>query len=230
MFPTDSGRSSRMRPHKLGATIALGLLTAMPAHAGFFIPKDITKVMVTATPDEQNYEVAYGLRRDLSIATSYNRFEEAAHHGTRWRELITAQAAYLLHRQGDDRGIFNAYLWGGPIAERVRDQAGTRYGAQGGLWVDYETRSLYTRIKLHSFKSSRWQRNEVIAQAMLAPYEADYEDIASWGGLQLKRASGSRTEVTPFVRFFQRNWWVDAGISVDRPHRNNFFLNLMVTF
>jgi hypothetical protein len=89
---------------------------------------------------------------------------------------------------------------------------------------------VYTRVKMHTFKSEHWRRNEVVAQAMLAPYAADYEDVASWGGVQVKRVSGERTEVTPYARFFQRRWWVDAGVSVDRAHRNNFFLNLIYTF
>ncbi|MGL4230718.1 MAG: hypothetical protein ACRCWJ_05055 [Casimicrobium sp.] len=208
--------------------MATVLLTSM-ANAGFFIPKDTTMVMTTLSPDEQNYEVAHGFTRSVSGSVGLTRVQEGSSSAP-WRNIAMAQANYLLYRAGDDKGIFNAYVWAGPLAERLEAASGTRVGGQTGLWLDYETRRIYTRVKLHAFKSERWRRNEVVAQAMVAPYAADYEDIASWGGVQVKRVSGDKTEITPYVRFFQRRWWVDAGVSVDRAHRNNFFFNLMVTF
>lgn len=235
------------------ASIAMGALAYAPsAHAGFFIPKGTTMVMFTASPDEQNYELAYGFDRRVSGALGVTRVKEGGDSAP-WRNVAMAQFSYLLHRQPTADGIFNAYVWAGPIATRLESANSigaasallkhspsepalpapdnkTRIGAQGGLWVDFETRLIYTRLKLHGFKTEDWRRNEVVAQAMLAPYKADYEDIASWGGVQVKRVSGDKTEITPYVRFFQRNWWVDAGISVDRAHRDNFFINLSYTF
>ncbi len=201
------------------------------SHAGFFIPKDTTMVMGTFSPDEQNYELAYGFDRRVSGALGVTRVKEGG-ESSPWRNVAMGQLSYLLHRGSTNDGIFNAYVWGGPIAERLSNTPGakTRGGAQGGLWLDFETRRVYTRVKAHAFKSEGWRRNEVVAQAMFAPYAADYEDIASWGGVQVKRVSGEKTEITPFVRFFQRNWWIDAGVSVDRTHRNNFFLNLIYTY
>jgi hypothetical protein len=223
------------------------------ARAGFFIPKDTTMTMMTLSPDEQNYELAYGFDRRVSGALGVTRVREGGSDAA-WRNIAMGQLAYLAHRQSTEKGIFNVYVWGGPIAQRLERDAPiakaalqnkhaqvnpanvdesahkTQVGAQTGIWIDYETRRIYTRVKVHAFKTEGWRRNEVVAQAMLAPYAADYEDIASWGGVQLKRVSGEKTEITPFVRFFQRRWWVDAGVSVDRAHRNNFFLNLIYTF
>ncbi len=237
------------------ATALIAALSAMAtsSHAGFFIPKDITMLMFTATPDEQNYELAYGIDRRVSGAIVFTRLQQGSNTAPR-RNLATAQLAYLVHRQPTTDGIFNAYLWAGPIATRIdphaprslvepmrkhaADKIGkvstvenkAQIGAQGGLWIDFETRSIYTRVKFHGFKTEDWRRNEVVAQAMLAPYKADYEDIASWGGVQIKRVSGNKTEITPYVRFFQRRWWIDAGVSVDRTHRDNFFFNVSYTF
>jgi hypothetical protein len=235
------------------ALIALMCAMATPTHAGFFIPKNTTMVMFTATPDEQNYELAYGFDRRVSGSVGLTRVKEGGDSAP-WRNVALAQFAYLLHRQPTADGIFNAYVWAGPIATRLESGTSistiqalrkhavdevpastpienkTRLGAQGGLWVDFETRLIYTRVKFHSFKTEGWRRNEVVAQAMLAPYKADYEDIASWGGVQLKRVSGDKTEITPYVRFFQRRWWIDAGVSVDRTHRDNFFFNVSYTF
>ena len=154
--------------------------------------------------------------------------------GKAWRNVWFTQAVYLVKRVSTEDGIGNAYVFGGPIVEQ-REQGGTaRLGAQAGVWADYETRRIYTRIKIHGLKSAggdNWRRNEVVAQAMWAPYAADYEDVASWIGVQGKRVSGERQiELTPYVRFFRKNWWVDAGISADRAHRKDIFVNFMYLF
>lgn len=218
---------TRMHALRVGAVLAT-LIAATTAEAGFFIPKGTTMGMMSLSPNEQNFELSYGFDRRLSGMLGLTRVREG--DAAAWRNVALGQATYLVHRQSTDDGIFNAYVWAGPIAERVEGENKTRLGGQAGVWLDFETRLIYSRIKAHTFKTERWRRNEVVAQGMLAPYKAEYDQIASWGGVQLKRASGESLEVTPYLRFFQRNWWVDAGVSVDRKHRNDFFLNVMYLF
>ena len=225
-----------------GALVSMGLPAA--AHAGFFIPKDNWMSMSTFTPDEINLDLAYGIRRDTSVSLGLTRVREAAADtpsGKAWRNIWFTQAVYLVKRVSTEDGIGNAYVFGGPILQQ-RESGGAGPGAdtrahvggQGGVWADYETRRIYARIKIHGLKSAggdNWRRNEVIAQAMWAPYAADYEDVASWIGVQGKRVSGERQiELTPYVRFFRKNWWVDAGVSVDRAHRKDVFVNFMYLF
>ena len=210
------------------------------AHAGFFIPKDNWMAMSAYTPDEINAELAYGLRRDLSFSIGLTRVREPAtdtQSGTAWRNVWLAQGVYLLNRTPTEDGIANAYVFGGPLVEQRENGGKAHAGISSGLWFDYETRRVYTRLKLHSLKAfsgengQNWRRNEVIAQAMWAPYAADYEDVASWIGVQGKRVSDVRqTEITPYVRFFRKNWWVDAGVSVDAKHRRDVFINFMYLF
>ena len=224
-------------------TVATLVAVSLPvvSHAGFFIPKDNWMAMTTVTPDEINLDLAYGIRRDTSVSVGLTRVREAASASTPfapsgkvWRNVWFTQAVYLVKRVSTEDGIGNAYVFGGPILEQ-REQGGTAHaGAQAGLWADYETRRIYTRIKIHGLKSAggdRWRRNEVVAQAMWAPYAADYEDVASWIGVQGKRVSDERRiEVTPYVRFFRKDWGIDAGFSVDRAHRKDIFVNFMHLF
>ena len=231
-----------------GAAAAVLTLSAMAmsvaAHAGFFIPKDNWMAMTTVTPDEINLDLAYGVRRDTSVSVGLTRVREAAPDtpsGKAWRNVWFTQGVYLVKRVTTEDGIGNAYVFGGPILQQ-RESGGSsmgadtsaRVGGQAGVWADYETRRIYTRIKIHGFKSAggdNWRRNEVIAQAMWAPYAAEYEDVASWIGVQGKRVSRERQiEVTPYVRFFRKNWWIDAGVSVDRAHRKDVFVNFMYLF
>jgi hypothetical protein len=228
----------------MATLVSVGLPVA--AHAGFFIPKDNWMAMTTVTPDEINLDLAYGIRRDTSVSVGLTRVRELAADtpsGKAWRNVWFAQGVYLLKRTSTDDGIANAYVFGGPLLQQ-REAAGrasaggadtsARAGAQAGLWADYETRRIYTRIKIHGLKSAggdRWRRNEVVAQAMWAPYAADYEDVASWIGVQAKRVSDERrVEITPYVRFFKKDWWIDAGFSVDRAHRKDVFINVMHLF
>ncbi len=219
----------------VGTLVSVGLPAA--AHAGFFIPKDNWMAMTTVTPDEINLDLAYGIRRDTSVSVGLTRVREPAADtpsGKAWRNVWFTQGVYLVKRVTTEDGIANAYVFGGPILEKREAGGDAHAGAQAGVWADYETRRIYTRLKIHGLKSAggdRWRRNEVVAQAMWAPYAADYEDVASWVGVQAKRVSDERRiEVTPYVRFFKKDWWIDAGFSVDRAHRKDIFVNFMHLF
>lgn len=228
------------RPKTLAALIAAAGVAAAGvsmapgiAHAGFFIPKDVIMVMGTWTPDERTAELAYGFTRDVSGSIAFVRRLDNL-HGGRHRErtdLVMAQGALLLLRHKTPDGIGNAYVYGGPLAARFARTGDTRYGVHAGLWADYETRWIYTRASHHAYRYASRSRNETVLQGMLAPYAADYDDIASWGGVQLKKKSGqAQVEVTPYLRFFSKRWWIDAGVSVNRQNRNDLFINVMHTF
>jgi hypothetical protein len=237
------------RPRWRSAALSVATLVVMglpaAAHAGFFIPKDNWMAMTTVTPDEINLDLAYGIRRDTSVSVGLTRVREAAADtpsGKAWRNVWFTQAVYLVKRVTTEDGIANAYVFGGPILQQ-RESGGrfaasadtsAHVGAQAGVWADYETRRVYTRLKIHGLKSAggdHWRRNEVVAQLMWAPYAADYEDVASWIGVQAKRVSDERrVEITPYVRFFKKDWWIDAGFSVDRAHRKDIFVNFMHLF
>jgi hypothetical protein len=220
----------------LGAFALCCATQSKPASAGFFIPADVWMAMTTLSPTERNVALAYGFNRNISGSLEWIAVKESdatigrADQTPRWRNLAMVQGAYLMKRLVVDDGIGNAYVFGGPFLQK-RDQADAKLGVAAGVWLDFETRRVYSRLKAHSFRSEAWRRNEVVGQLMWAPYAADYDDIAAWGGVQLKRVSGEKqTEVTPYVRFFQKTWWIDAGVSVNRNNRNDFFLNLMHTF
>lgn len=204
--------------------VAVGL--PVSAHAGFFIPKDSTMVMGMYSPSESIFEVSHGVTRDTSVAIGVGRMTDAQ-RSYRWK-VAHAQVTKLVGRIYHEDGIGNAYVFAGPLAANGNTFDGTRYGVHGGVWADYETRRIYGRISWHGYKNSAFAWNEVVAQGMVAPYLADYEDVASWGGVQVKRRTGEKQmELTPFVRFFKKDWWIDAGVSVNRANRKDVFINVM---
>jgi hypothetical protein len=209
--------------------LALAMLSAR-ASAGFFIPRDITMFMFAASPDSQMAEVTHGVRADLSIAGGQSRYlsdDEGIE-----RRFTTLQANWLVHRSYGADGITNAYLYGGPLLARGSEFDGTHSGLHGGFWADHETRRIYGRLSTHAYHAAGRTQLVTTAQALWAPYAADYEDIATWFGLQAERRSGlsDATQITPLLRIFQRRWWVDVGVSMNREHRGDAFVNVMLLF
>jgi hypothetical protein len=209
--------------------LGVSALCATNATAGFFIPKGTTMAMAMYSPTESMAEIAYGMSRETSVALGVNSMTDAT-RSYRWT-MAQAQVTQLVGRTFTESGIGNAYVYAGPLAARGTTFNGTRLGVHGGVWADYETRRIYARVSWHGYRTSAFAWNATVAQVAVAPYLADYEDIASWGGVQLKRRTGqTQAEVTPFVRFFRKDSWIDAGISVNRANRRDIFINLMHLF
>jgi hypothetical protein len=215
----------------LQAAACFGLCAfALGAHAGLFLPKDTRMAMAMYAPDAQAVELAYGFTRELGGTMGWHRYENDA--GDVRRDYFVLRANYLVFRSYGESGIANAYVMGGPAWARDEASGDERMGAQVGFWADYETRRIYTRFSTLTHWTSAYSQTVNTAQALWAPYAADYEDLATWIGVQVERRNGlsDATQITPLLRLFQRNWWVDAGVSVNDAHRGDVFLNLMFLF
>lgn len=218
--------------------LALAAALPLPASAGFFIPRDVTMFMFSASPDSQMADIAHGVRADLALSAGQSRYRSDDRRID--RHYTTLQGNWLIHRDYGADGITNLYLFGGPLLARSSEFVGagagsgddTRAGLHGGFWADHETRRIYGRLSTHTYLAGGRSQTVTTAQGLWAPYAADYEDIATWLGLQLERRSGltDATQVTPLLRLFQRRWWVDVGVSVNREHRGDAFVNLMLLF
>jgi hypothetical protein len=215
-----------------GALMCASLLAApLATRAGFFIPKDTTMLMGMHSPDAQSLELAHGLTRDWSLMGGYHRYR--SDDLGKDRRFTAVQLSYLLNRTYQSDGVGNLYVFGGPIVAQSKSELDeSKPGWQAGAWGDYETRRIYTRVSIQTHDAGPLRQTVTTGQALWAPYAADYEDIASWIGVQLQRRShlSDVTQVTPMLRFFQRNWWVDAGISANDEHRGDVFINLMLLF
>ena len=218
---------------KILIALAGGILLAGTAHAGLFIPKDTTMVMGMYSPDSKMVEASHGFSRDWSAAVGWHHYEsdDRGDKETIERDFYALRATYLALRSYGE-GIANVYVYGGPALAHSNEFEDDKLGAQVGLWADYETRRIYTRIAIQTHWTSQFTQTVTTVQGLWAPYAADYEDVAAWVGVQLERRNGlsNATQVTPLLRFFQRDWWIDAGVSVNETHRGDVFMNLMILF
>lgn len=143
----------------------------------------------------------------------YNKWEENERdgkdfsvHGPEFNTLI--QRWNLPDGQAN---IFNSS--GAGIAEgdgKTRDAVWTSFLA------DYETRRVFSSYEIRgmaadTISDSVWQR----ARIGIAPYKANYEDIATWFMVQVDDHP-SKTDtfvVTPLVRLFYKSMLVEVGYS-----------------
>lgn len=212
---------------KIGLALAL-LLPLQASYAGLFIPKDMTMIMAMRTGEMTATELSYGLKPNLSMAV--NHFEFTGHHDGISR-YTGVQAAYLLDRHYGTQGIANWYVFGGPVTSTYMN-ADSKNGAQGGLWFDYETLRIYTRVSAQRFLVHQREQSVYTAQALWAPYAAEFGEVASWVGVQAMRDSmqTGQTALTPMLRFFERSWWLDIGVKANTERRGDLFMNVMFLF
>ena len=97
------------------------------------------------------------------------------------------------------------------------------------LLADYETRRVFFSYEPRvmyaaNIEKSFWQR----AQAGFAPYLADYEQLNTWLMIKVDHhpAKNDHFVVTPFIRFFYKTYWLEAGYSSN----NHVMVNWTVQF
>ena len=139
------------------------------------------------------------------------------------RDIPSVQANFLVKRWNLPDAQGNVFAWGGLGSAHGFDSRGSFGGVatpQAGVQADYETRSVYASAKQEWFRSSRFSNGVSTVQLGLAPYEHDYDELATWFVVQLRRYQGGilpgKTEVIPMLRLFKGNFWIEAGANRER--------------
>jgi hypothetical protein len=143
------------------------------------------------------------------------------------REIGYVQFNYLVKRWNQPSAQGNLFAFAGVGSARSTETGGPlgntetvwRYGGQG----DYETRSLYTSFKTDGYRGSRFSHRIDTLQVGVAPYEHDYDDLATWFVLQLRHYTGGlrdesvrKLDQTAIVRLFKGPVWLELGINRER--------------
>lgn len=145
------------------------------------------------------------------------------------RDISYLQLNYLVKRWNMPAAQANVFTYGGVGTSRSTENGGQstrrdtvlRYGGQG----DYETRSIYTSFKVDGYKANTFSHRITTAQVGVAPYEHDYEDLATWFLVQLRHYSGGirdegpgtrKLEQTLLLRLFKGPVWAEIGINRER--------------
>jgi hypothetical protein len=135
----------------------------------------------------------------------------------RTRDITYARFNYLAKRWNGEASQGNLFLWGGAGGAHVGG-AGDAFAWNAGAQADYETRRIYASLKTDFHESSDFSHRIDTLQLGLAPYEHDYETLATWFVVQGRRYTGGihdGTEWAFLVRLFKHNAWVEAGATTD---------------
>lgn len=145
-------------------------------------------------------------------------------------EMALARLNHLVWRHNGDDSQANIYLLSGVgvvDSEIERRQTDDIYMA--GIELDWETRTLYTALKVYQFASPGvTDINMTQARIGFSPFEAPFEQLQSWFMLQAMVMEKVEPEViiTPMLRFFYKNVLWEIGSST----RAEWMLNLMVHY
>lgn len=136
----------------------------------------------------------------------------------RTRDITYARLNYLLKRWNREAAQANVFVWGGAGRARIGGTTDNRFAWHAGFQADYETRRVYSSFKSELHESSVFSHRIDTLQLGLAPYEHDYEDLATWFVVQGRRATGEifdGTEWALLLRLFKGGTWLEAGATAD---------------
>jgi len=161
-------------------------------------------------------QVFYAPKYFLSLGAGYLELESDIDH--RRREITYARANYLAKRWNMESAQANVFVWGGAGQAYVSETNDHQFTGNAGAQFDYETRRVYASIKTDWYGASDFSHRIDTLQLGLAPYEHDYDTLATWVVVQGRRFTGEihdGTEWALLLRLFKGGGWIEAGVTDD---------------
>jgi len=152
----------------------------------------------------------------LSTGAGYLRLDSDSERRTRDIEYVRVN--YLVKRWNLDAAQANVFVWGSLGRATGSDFDGSRLARNAGFQFDYETRRIYGSLKSDLWESTAFSHRIDTLQLGLAPYEHDYQDLATWFVLQARDYTGGihrGTEWALLLRLFKGGAWIEAGLTGD---------------
>lgn len=197
----------------------LGSLTA-EAHPVSF--KHAVGVMTWNQSFLSDYWVTYSFRPDMAIAGRYMRMDMPEGKF----QTYMPQLDLLVKRWNGREYQANIYAYGGYGGAKMAGRSGSAW--LGGIEADAESTKYFIMGK------GEWTRPSVgpdfdhyEARIGIAPYEAEFNEIAAWLMLQYQRhpALTKHDVLTPLARIFYKSFLFEAGVSLDGEFMTNFMFH-----
>jgi hypothetical protein len=161
-------------------------------------------------------QVFYAPKYFLSLGAGYLELESDIDR--RRREITYARVNYLARRWNMERAQANVFVWGGAGQAYMSEANDHRFTGNAGAQVDYETRRVYASLKTDWYGASDFSHRVDTLQLGLAPYEHDYDTLATWVVVQARRYTGEihdGAEWALLLRLFKGGGWIEAGVNTD---------------
>jgi hypothetical protein len=159
-------------------------------------------------------QIFYAPQYNYSVGAGHVEFDSAI--TTETMRVNYARLNYLLHRWNLESAQANVFMWGGAGSATGSTFSGTEFAVNAGGQADYETRRVYASLKTDLQKASDFSIRVDTLQLGIAPYEHDYNQIATWFVVQARNYTGgisNGTELAALVRFFKGSAWIEAGLT-----------------
>jgi hypothetical protein len=196
-----------------GALLALALTTIANAKPIAFA--DGTTIMAEyGAGTMEDVQTFYAPYYWLSVGGGHLRIDSDRVHRT--RDISYVRGNYLVHRWNTEDAQGNLFVWGGIGHATGSDFRGSELDRDAGFQADYETRRIYTSLMSDLHESSAYSHRIDTLQLGFAPYEHDYEDLATWFVLQARHYTGELhrgAECAALVRLFKNGAWIEAGVT-----------------
>jgi hypothetical protein len=134
------------------------------------------------------------------------------------REIKYARANYLVKRWNMESAQANVFTWGGAGEAYVSETDDSVFAWNAGAQFDYETRRIYGSIKTDLHRSAAFSHRIDTLQLGIAPYQHDYDRLATWLVVQGRNYTGrvhDGVEWALLLRLFKGGAWVEAGATAD---------------
>lgn len=186
--------------------------------------KDATAFMTWNQSFLSDYWITYSFRPDMSVTARAMRMK--MDHGDDFN-IYMPQFDYLLKRWYGDNYQANIYIYGGIGGAKFQARNGTC--GLAGFEADAESRKYFGLIKYEGILSSLDKNlHQIETRLGIAPYEAEYTEIASWIMIVGKYHPNltRNYSVTPLLRLFYKTVMLETGVSL----RGDWMLNFMLHF
>lgn len=206
---------------KLKLVLAL-MSVASSAFAHPVSYKGALAVMTWNQPFISDHWVNYSFRPDMAIAARAMRMDMPEGEF----ETYMPQLNYLLKRWNGKEYQANIYTYGGYGHAKMNSEKGRAW--IGGIEADAESTKYFILAKAEFTRPTVGPNfDHYEARVGIAPYEAEFDELASWFMIQYQRhpALAKHDVVTPMARFFYRNALIELGVSLDGDYMTNLMFH-----
>lgn len=184
--------------------------------------KGATGVMTWNQPFMSDSWVTYSFQPNMAVAARFMRMEMPEGK----LNYAGAQLDYLVLRDNGDDHQANLYFYGGGGNVQFNNSQAGAYLA--GVEADAENRKYFSLLKAETMRSSiSPDFNHIEGRLGIAPYEAEYNELATWFMIQAQWHPNLQKKfvVTPLARIFYKSFLFESGVSLDGDWMMNFMFH-----
>ena len=184
--------------------------------------KGATGVMTWNQPFMSDSWITYSFEPNMAVAARIMRMEMPEGR----LNYLGGQFDYLVYRDNGEDHQANLYVYGSGGNVQLNGLNGNGYLV--GFEADAENRKYFGLIKAETMRSPiAPDFNHVEGRLGIAPYEAEYNEIATWFMVQGQwhPTLQKKFVVTPLARLFYKSFLLETGVSLEGDWMMNFMFH-----